>query len=185
MSSGRIASARKGLILMRLNLARMLGTLALAFVWLLQIGTASAQLDPPDRRCSDLMACESGEINHAYTVQYQSGCGANCSISYWVRDRDDGRVLLSVTGVPSATIGVRGFDRDARPDVRVIAPRYGPTDLRCCPGAIVDTRYAWNADGATLIIADERIIPIQEANLDALHAELRDHGYILYFDDRP
>lgn len=167
------------------KLARMPAVLAVALIWLLPIGIASAQSDPPERRCVDLTACESGEINHAYTVQYESGCGANCSISYWVRDRDDGRVLVSVAGVPSAAVGVRGFDPDARPDVRIIAPRYGPTDPRCCPGGIADTRYSWSADQAMLVLVEERIVPTQQADLDALHAELRDQGYILYFDDRP
>jgi hypothetical protein len=171
---------------MHTNPAMKLAAFAIAgALWLLPAGPATAQMDPPERRCADLMACETGEINHAYTIQYESGCGANCSISYWVRDVDDGRVLVSVTGVPSATIGVRGFDRDSRPDVRIVAPRYGPNDPRCCPSGITDTRYAWSPDRATLVIADERFVPIQEANLDAIQAEMRDQGYILYFDDRP
>jgi hypothetical protein len=171
--------------MMQVTYALMFVALLSVPMWLTRVEVAAAQMDPPERRCADLLACESGEINHAYTVQYESGCGANCSISYWVRDREDGRVMVSVTGVPSATIGVRGFDREAHPDVRVIAPRYGPDDPRCCPSGISDTRYAWSAERSTLVVADERILPTQTTDVTALQAEMRDQGYILYFDDRP
>ena len=170
---------------MQLNAPSVFTALLLGLMSSMPASVAMAQMDAPERRCADLMACESGEINHAYTVQYESGCGANCSVSYWVRDRDDGRVLVAVTGVPSATVGVRGFDRDAHPDVRVVAPRYGPADPRCCPAGIADTRYAWNAEHATLVVAEERILPTQEADWEGLLTEMRDQGYILYFENRP
>jgi hypothetical protein len=170
---------------MNLNVPSLLAAVTYAVISFMPASVASAQMNPPERRCAELMACESGEINHAYTVQYESGCGANCSIAYWVRDRDDGRVLVSVRDVPSATLGVRGFDREARPDVRIIAPRYGPSDPRCCPAGLADTRYVWNSVQGTLDMADERIIPTQDADFEALHAEMRDQGYVIYFDDRP
>ena len=163
----------------------LLGTFVLVWTWSASPAAVLAQMDVPERRCAELTACESGEINHAYTVQYESGCGANCSISFWVRDRDDGRVLVNVLGVPSATVGVRGFDREARPDVRVIGPRYEPGEPRCCPSAVLDTRYSWSEDQATLVVSEERVIPIQEADLDALRTDMLSQGYVLYFHDRP
>jgi hypothetical protein len=167
---------------LRVAILTLLAALAFAAGVLVPASLASAQDDPPERRCAVLMACESWEINHAYTVQYESGCGANCSVSYWIRDADDGRVLVSVTGVRSATVAVRGLNRESHPDVRIIAPRYGPMDARCCPAVIVDTRYVWDVGEAALVVADERVIPTGQADFEALDAELRDQGYTIYSD---
>jgi hypothetical protein len=183
--SGKWASslcARRFVPTLRVVILTVLAALAIAAGTLVPASLVSAQDDPPERRCAALMACESWEINHAYTVQYESGCGANCSVSYWVRDPDDGRVLVSVTGVRSATVAVRGLNRESHPDVRIIAPRYGPTDAHCCPAVIVDTRYVWDAGPAALVIADERVIPTGQADFEALHDELRDQGYTTYSD---
>ncbi|MFN0070328.1 MAG: hypothetical protein ACKVVP_02415 [Chloroflexota bacterium] len=174
--------------MMRLKLMTFVVTAVVLIIPFIGAPPASAQVSPPERRCADLLACEAGEINHAYTVQYESGCGANCSISYWVRDRVDGRVLIAVTEARGGVvIGVRGLGSaaESHPDVRVIAPRYASGDPRCCPAGISDTRYTWNTARATLVIAEERVIPFADADLEALSAEMQAQGYILYFNNRP
>lgn len=139
-----------------------------------------AQVTPPERRCADLLACEYGEIHQAYAHKFESGCGANCSGSFWVRDRETGQVYVESGGVRSAILGAK--DISGRPDVRVIAPHHQSGNPRCCPSAVRDVLYTWSSSQNTVVSADERLIGVRELDWDRVKQSLRDEGYILYFD---
>jgi hypothetical protein len=143
----------------------------------------SVAMPPP--HCARAIACQYAERNFlpdGYRLQSLQVCGANCTTQYWVSASDDDRQLIATDPIRGGGVlaVARGTDAGSTPAVRIVLPRYGPSDPACCPSGFADTTYTWDAASSSLVAGEPLVTPSSDfPGWDAVRQELTATGWRL------
>src|SRR5689334_14303210 len=137
----------------------------------------------PSVQCARTIACVYSERNMPpadYSLQSLQVCGANCTTQYWVSGLADGQEYLGLDPVRGGAVLAVSGSGGMHPPVRVVAPRYAPTDPACCPSGFSDTVYTWAPDAGQLSAGEPTVTPADQfPGWDAVRGELQAEGWVL------